>query len=205
MLPIVGSCIRSHFHRESGKQGLLSTSVHSRRQAVPPSATDLRPTTVAGLNIHCHILSLASSWYQKRVRKIPPSPRLINCPHSQDAGCLPLLLHLCLFLHGLYDGRPLAVEGVDDGDLQGQGEVGRQVGRHHRCQLWHRSRGEQSKSVPATCLQTGWMCWRFWALHWPMVTLPLLAPIERKLKGEELASYQFICTRWSKVQSISRV
>ena len=33
------------------------------------------------------------------------------------------------------------MEGVDDGDLQGQGEARRQAGRHHRRQLRYRSRG----------------------------------------------------------------
>ena len=45
----------------------------------------------------------------------------------------------------------------------------------------------------------------FLALHRPMVTLPPLAPTEHKLKGEELALYQFILISWSKGQSISRV
>ena len=36
-----------------------------------------------------------------------------------------------------------------------------------------------------------------------MVTLPPLAPIERKLKREELASYQFICIIGQKISPLA--
>ena len=68
--------------------------------------------------------------------------------HCQDDVHTSLLLHLCLLLHNLGDDRPLVVEGVDDGDLPGQGEAGRQAGRHHWGQLWHWSRGEENYLSP---------------------------------------------------------
>ena len=77
-------------------------------------------------------------------KKRDPHLPVQHC-QCQDDVHTSLLLHLCLLLHNLVDDRPLVVEGVDDGDLQGEGEAGRQAGRHHWSQLWHWSRGEETK------------------------------------------------------------
>ena len=84
-------------------------------------------------------------------------PQVLRWLISDEQGdleyvaCTPLLPHLCLLLHGPQLGRLLALQGVDDGDLPGQGEARRQAGRHHWGQLWHWSWGEENYLSPVHC------------------------------------------------------
>ena len=110
-----------------------------RRLALPTSCIWVieyfsRPVPLLGPTSTDAALSPASSRYQKagqenrslpqlRLVSLPPLVNCLDLQHSQDAGHPPLLLHLGLYLHGPHDGRPLAVQGVDDGDLPGQGEA----------------------------------------------------------------------------------
>ena len=88
---------------------------------------------------------------KKRFCSLPQILRWLFSDKQGDleyVACTPLLPHLCLLLHNPWLGRLLALQGADDGDLPGQGEAGRQAGRHHWGQLWHWSRGEENYLSP---------------------------------------------------------